>query len=84
MDGLILYFEILAAFFLLVTIVLVFAFAFGNYHPNEAQKKVAWEEYERKKEKKKAERMLKRSDRVRTERIIGTKCYRTVKRIPSL
>ena len=40
MDGLILYFEILAAFFLLVTIVLVFAFAFGNYHPNEVRKRL--------------------------------------------
>ena len=79
MDGLMIYFLCVAAFFLLCPVIIIVDYIFSDYRPNEAQKKAAWEEYERKKEKKKAERMLKRSNRVRTERIIGTKCYRTVK-----
>lgn len=79
MDGLMIYFLCVAAFFLLCSVIITVAYIFSDYRPNEAQKKAMMEEYERKKEKKKAERMLKRSNRVRTERIIGTKCYRTVK-----
>ena len=83
MDGLLIYFLCVAAFFLLCLVIIIVGYIFSDYRPNEAQKKAMMEEYERKKEKKKAERMLKRSNRVRTERIIGTKCYRTVKRIPN-
>lgn len=72
MDGLIIYFEILAAFFLLICVVLFVAFVFGNYHPNEAQKKAAWEEYLRKKEEKRLEK-LARKPKGHRERDEGSK-----------
>ncbi|MDY6271236.1 MAG: hypothetical protein SPL43_07630 [Prevotella sp.] len=69
------YFLCVAGFFLLCPVIIIVDYIFSDYRPNEAQMKAMKEEYERKKEEKK----LKSSNRVRIERIMGTKSYRTVR-----
>lgn len=75
MDVLMIYFLCVVGFFLLCSVIIIVAYVFSDYRPNEAQIKAMKEEYER----KKAEKNLKSSNRVRIERIIGSKCYRTVR-----
>ncbi len=75
MDALMIYFLCVAGFFLLCPVIIIVDYIFSDYRPNEAQMKAMKEEYERKKEEKK----LKSSNRVRIERIMGTKSYRTVR-----
>ena len=79
MDALMIYFLCVAGFFLLCPVIIIVAYVFSDYRPNEAQIKAMKEDYERKKEEKKVKKRLKRANRVRTERIIGSKCYRTVR-----
>ena len=69
------YFLCVAGFFLLCPVIIIVDYIFSDYRPNEAQMKAMEEEYER----KKAEKKLKSSNRVRIERIMGTKSYRTVR-----
>ena len=69
------YFLCVAGFFLLCPVIIIVDYIFSDYRPNEAQMKALKEEYER----KKAEKKLKSSNRVRIERIMGTKSYRTVR-----
>ena len=75
MDALMIYFLCVAGFFLLCPVIIIVDYIFSDYRPNEAQMKAMEEEYER----KKAEKKLKSSNRVRIERIMGTKSYRTVR-----
>ena len=75
MDALMIYFLCVAGFILLCSVIIIVAYVFSDYRPNEAQMKAMKEGYER----KKAEKELKSSNRVRIERIMGTKCYRTVR-----
>ena len=79
MDALMIYFLCVAGFFLLCPVIIIVDYIFSDYRPNEAQIKAMKEDYERKKEEKKVKKRLKRANRVRTERIIGSKCYRTVR-----
>jgi len=60
MDGLLIYFLCVAAFFLLCPVIIIVDYIFSDYRPNEAQMKAMKEDYERKKEEKKAEKRLKR------------------------
>ena len=60
MDGLLIYFLCVAAFFLLCSVIITVAYIFSDYRPNEAQTKAVKEEYERKKEKKKRKRLAHR------------------------
>ena len=69
------YFLCVAGFFLLCPVIIIVDYIFSDYRPNEAQMKALKQEYER----KKAEKKLKSSNRVRIERIMGTKSYRTVR-----
>ena len=75
MDALMIYFLCVAGFFLLCPVIIIVDYIFSDYRPNEAQMKAMKEDYER----KKAEKKLKSSNRVRIERIMGTKSYRTVR-----
>ena len=75
MDALMIYFLCVAGFILLCSVIIIVASIFSDYRPNEAQIKAMKDEYER----KKAEKKLKSSNRVRIERIMGTKSYRTVR-----
>ena len=75
MDALMIYFLCVAGFILLCSVIIIVASIFSDYRPNEAQIKAMKDEYER----KKAEKKFKSSNRVRIERIRGTKCYRTVR-----
>jgi hypothetical protein len=58
MNGLMIYFLCVAAFFLLCSVIITVAYIFSDYRPNEAQKKAAWEEYERKKEEKMRKKLV--------------------------
>ena len=60
MDALMIYFLCVAGFFLLCPVILIVDYIFSDYRPNEAQIKAMMEDYERKKEEKKAEKRLKR------------------------
>ena len=63
MNGLMIYFLCVAAFFLLCSVIITVAYIFSDYRPNEAQKKAAREEYERKKEEKRIRIRMKRLNR---------------------
>ena len=60
MDALMIYFLCVAGFFLLCPVIIIVDYIFSDYRPNEAQIKAMMEDYERKKEEKKAEKRLKR------------------------
>ena len=60
MDGLLIYFLCVAAFFLLCSVIITVTYIFSDYRPNEAQKKAVWEEYERKKEEKRRKKLANR------------------------
>ena len=60
MDALMIYFLCVAGFILLCSVIIIVASIFSDYRPNEAQIKAMMEDYERKKEEKKAEKRLKR------------------------
>lgn len=60
MDALMIYFLCVAGFILLCSVIIIVASIFSDYRPNEAQIKAMKEDYERKKEEKKAEKRLKR------------------------
>ena len=60
MDGLLIYFLCVAAFFLLCPVIITVTYIFSDYRPNEAQKKAAWEEYLRKKEEKRLEKLARK------------------------
>ena len=57
MDGLLIYFLCVAAFFLLCSVIITVTYIFSDYRPNEAQKKAAWEKYERKKEERRRDKL---------------------------
>ena len=78
MDGLITFFEILVAIMIVIFVIVVVGTLITGYGLSDADMK---EYYRREEEKrrKKEEKKLKSSNRVRIERIRGTKCYRTVR-----
>ena len=75
MDGLITFFEILVAIMIVIFVIVVVGTLITGYGLSDADMK----EYYRREEEKKVKKRLKRANRVRTERIIGSKCYRTVR-----
>lgn len=60
MNGLMIYFLCVAAFFLLCSVIITVTYIFSDYRPNEAQKKAAWEAYERKKEERRLEKLARK------------------------
>lgn len=60
MNGLMIYFLCVAAFFLLCLVIITVAYIFSDYRPNEAQKKAIKEEYERKKEEKRHKKLARK------------------------
>ena len=76
MDGLITFFEILVAIMIVIFVIVVVGTLITGYGLSDTDMK----EYYRREEEKKVKKRLKRANRVRTERIIGSKCYRTIRK----
>lgn len=64
MDALMIYFLCEAGVFLLCSAIIIVAYIFSGYRPNEAQIKAMKEEYERKKEEKSMRKRMKRLSKI--------------------
>ncbi len=60
MAALMIYFLCVVGFFLLCSVIIIVAYVFSDYRPNEAQMKAMKEEYERKKEEKRRRKLAGR------------------------